>query len=186
MKARDPDRRAGVDTGKAEVVAEPVRRRFLGRLIGAIAALVAAGWAVPLAVYSVAPALRRRTPHWIDAGAVAELEVERPRELDMVVARQDGWREVKAVKSFWAYRTASDEVVAFSPICPHLGCAFNWREDEGRFVCPCHLSVFSLAGDVLAGPAPRPLDRLQVEIESGRLKVLPQEFKVGVAQKIPI
>jgi menaquinol-cytochrome c reductase iron-sulfur subunit len=155
-------------------------------VIAAVSALVAIAWAVPLAIYTVAPALKRRIREWADAGAVVNLDVDRPRELDVVVSRRDGWQEVRAVKSFWAHRAQDGEVVAFSAICPHLGCAFRWRADEGRFVCPCHLSVFSLSGDVVAGPSPRPLDRLDVKVENGRLLVLPQDFKSGVRQKIPI
>jgi menaquinol-cytochrome c reductase iron-sulfur subunit len=155
-------------------------------VISAIAAVVAAAWAVPLAIYTVAPALKRRIREWADAGAAVDLEVDRPRELDVVVSRRDGWQEVRAVKSFWAHRAQNGEVVAFSAICPHLGCAFQWRSDEARFVCPCHLSVFTLSGDVVAGPSPRPLDRLEVKVEDGRLLILPQDFKSGVRQKIPI
>ena len=148
--------------------------------------MVAAAWAVPLGIYAVAPALKRRIREWADAGAVADLDVDRPCELDVVVSRRDGWQEVRAVKSFWAYRTQNGEAVAFSAICPHLGCAFQWRGDEGHFVCPCHLSVFSLSGEVVSGPSPRPLDRLDVRVENGRLLVLPQDFKSGVRQRIPI
>ena len=174
------DRAAGAS------VADLLRRRFFGRAIGAIAAVVAAAWAVPLGIYAVAPALKHRIREWADAGAVVDLDVDRPRELDVVVSRRDGWQEVRAVKSFWAHRAQNGEVVAFSAICPHLGCAFRWRAEEGRFVCPCHLSVFSLSGEVVSGPSPRPLDRLDVRVENGRLLVLPQDFKSGVRQKIPI
>jgi len=48
------------------------------------------------------------------------------------------------------------------------------------------MSVFALDGAVLSGPAPRPLDALDVRVENGRLFVLPQEFKAGVATKIPL
>ena len=48
------------------------------------------------------------------------------------------------------------------------------------------MSVFALDGAVLSGPAPRPLNALDVRVEKERLFVLPQEFKVGVAIKIPV
>lgn len=179
--------RASAGTGvDSNVAGDPARRRFLGRLIGLIASVIALGWAVPLAIFSVVPALRRRAGEWIEVGAVSDLDVDQPRELDMVVTRRDGWREVRAVKSFWAYRTATGDIVAFSSICPHLGCAFNWHADEQRFLCPCHRSVFSQTGRVLSGPSPRPLDRLDVRVESGRWSVFPQDFKIGVSQKIPV
>lgn len=55
--------------------------------------------------------------------------------------------------------------------CTHLGCTVPWREEEGRFNCPCHSSIFTVAGEVVSGPAPRPLDLFPVEIVDGQLLV---------------
>ncbi len=46
--------------------------------------------------------------------------------------------------------------------CTHLGCTPNWFPDESRFRCPCHGSNFNVNGDVIAGPAPKPLWRVSV------------------------
>jgi cytochrome b6-f complex iron-sulfur subunit len=52
---------------------------------------------------------------------------------------------------------------AVSGICTHLGCAYNpygppnERYDIVHALCPCHGSIFARDGQVLAGPAPRPL-----------------------------
>jgi cytochrome b6-f complex iron-sulfur subunit len=51
---------------------------------------------------------------------------------------------------------------ALSSVCTHLGCVTRYQPDEGLIVCPCHGSRFSLEGEVLAGPAPRPLLWLQM------------------------
>jgi cytochrome b6-f complex iron-sulfur subunit len=51
--------------------------------------------------------------------------------------------------------------------CTHLGCAVPWVEEEGQFHCPCHGSLFSREGEVLGGPAPRPMDTFPVSIRSG-------------------
>ena len=50
--------------------------------------------------------------------------------------------------------------------CTHLGCTPSWFDDQKRFKCPCHGSNYTLQGDVIAGPAPRPLWRTQVELSS--------------------
>jgi len=50
--------------------------------------------------------------------------------------------------------------------CTHLGCTPNWFGDQGRFRCPCHGSNYTVEGDVIAGPAPRPLWRPAIELTS--------------------
>jgi cytochrome b6-f complex iron-sulfur subunit len=56
--------------------------------------------------------------------------------------------------------------------CTHLGCTPNWFQAEDRFRCPCHGSNFSIQGDVIAGPAPKPLYRCGIRLlPSGELLV---------------
>ena len=67
-------------------------------------------------------------------------------------------------------RTA-ESIRCFSLVCTHLGCLLNWDDRDGRFKCPCHGSGFDLAGVNREGPAPRPLERLRVTVEDGRVIV---------------
>lgn len=56
--------------------------------------------------------------------------------------------------------------------CTHLGCTPDWKPNESRFKCPCHGSGFcygsAFDGDGIncEGPAPRPMDRAHVELDS--------------------
>jgi cytochrome b6-f complex iron-sulfur subunit len=61
--------------------------------------------------------------------------------------------------------------LALSQTCTHLGCSVPWVEEEQHFHCPCHGSIFTTTGEVIAGPAPRPLDLFPVEIVSGEVFV---------------
>ncbi len=68
-----------------------------------------------------------------------------------------------------ASRDDQGRLTLLSPVCPHLGCRVNWNQAEGTWDCPCHGSRFTATGEVLAGPAERNLERVEVaEPPSGR------------------
>lgn len=60
--------------------------------------------------------------------------------------------------------------------CPHLGCTVPWNPTfdgaavnfpgvQGWFRCPCHGSTYSRAGIRVYGPAPRPMDTMEMSIQ---------------------
>jgi len=97
--------------------------------------------------------------------------------------------EVRKIPGF-AVKLPTGDVVAYSRICPHLGCIFNFVKDpeecakgynfkpEGPvFACPCHLSVYDIAqgGKVVSGPAPRPPRRFDIKKEGGKISIVSLE-----------
>jgi cytochrome b6-f complex iron-sulfur subunit len=71
-------------------------------------------------------------------------------------------------------------VLALWKKCPHLGCTVPWKPDDpsmdsvgakGRFNCPCHGSIYDRYGNIIAGPAPRPMDIFPVEVRDGKVYV---------------
>ena len=60
--------------------------------------------------------------------------------------------------------------VALSPICTHLGCTVEVQ--TARLVCPCHGSTYDREGNVLQGPAQRPLARYTVELTADGVLVI--------------
>jgi len=62
-------------------------------------------------------------------------------------------------------RLAPDVLVAYGQKCTHLSCAVVPRPEKGHIHCPCHEGFFDLkTGEVLAGPPPRPLPRILLEL----------------------
>lgn len=63
---------------------------------------------------------------------------------------------------------AAGGVVAYSAVCPHLGCTVSlWDGQHEWFHCPCHHAEFDPRdeGKVMAGPAPRSLPVLPLELD---------------------
>jgi glycine/D-amino acid oxidase-like deaminating enzyme/nitrite reductase/ring-hydroxylating ferredoxin subunit len=60
------------------------------------------------------------------------------------------------------FRSDDGEVFAVSAICTHMGCDVAWNDAERTWDCPCHGSRFSVTGEVLHGPATKPLERVDV------------------------
>lgn len=75
--------------------------------------------------------------------------------------------------------------LALSAVCTHLGCITAWKATEGIVACPCHGSRFARTGEVLAGPAPRPLRRILIGLEDGQL-VVDQSVTVGEDQVLKV
>lgn len=65
-------------------------------------------------------------------------------------------------------RVAEDRFAAVDDICPHAGCLVSpYQSTLGALPCPCHGSLFRPTGEVLRGPANRPLRSFQTFYERG-------------------
>ena len=68
-------------------------------------------------------------------------------------------------------RTPEGEYRAFLGTCTHLACTVEYRPDLQQIYCACHDGRFDLTGRNVAGPPPRPLTVLEVQLREGEVLV---------------
>jgi cytochrome b6-f complex iron-sulfur subunit len=75
----------------------------------------------------------------------------------------------KRAKFWWV--NSEEGALALYTVCTHLGCIYDWKQADVKFICPCHGSQFMRKGEFITGPAPRDLDRFVIRAydESGAL-----------------
>jgi Rieske Fe-S protein len=173
---------------------DPGRRRFLKIATCAIGGGIGAVVVVPAVKYLLDPVGRKvvTTPDEpIDVMNLDDLEVGAPPVKVSVVARsvRDAWSTSTDVPlgAVWLTRTGESTVVAYSSVCPHLGCAVGFDPSAGHYRCPCHDSAFDASGKRLAGPAERGLDALDTSIDpaSRRVSVRWVRYRQGGTEKVP-
>ena len=57
-----------------------------------------------------------------------------------------------------AFRDPEGQVHAVKANCTHMGCLVGWNHTDRTWDCPCHGSRFALTGEVIHGPAVKPLE----------------------------
>jgi cytochrome b6-f complex iron-sulfur subunit len=83
---------------------------------------------------------------------------------------------VGSVTHFWKERFLlvhrPTGFLALAQECTHQKiCNVDYLPERNILACPCHGAEYSLTGAVLAGPAPRPLDRYATTIRDGQVLV---------------
>lgn len=66
------------------------------------------------------------------------------------------------------YRKEDGEITALDPVCTHAGCIVQWNNSEKSWDCPCHGARFNCHGEVLTGPARKPLEQVALAQPSTR------------------
>ena len=67
-------------------------------------------------------------------------------------------------------RTSDGAYHAYGQKCTHLACPVYYAKQHERLECPCHEGGFDArTGNVLYGPPPRPLDKIQIEVRGNEV-----------------
>ncbi len=74
---------------------------------------------------------------------------------------------------------------AIYKVCTHLGCIYDWKPNENRFICPCHGSTFERDGSFVKGPAPRNLDRFVIRAYDSGGALVGETNEIGDPLPIP-
>ena len=173
-------------------VPNPPRRNVLAALLaGGLGALAGVLTVVPGINVLVRPLLKEKqsASKKIRVALLAAIPPDGvARSFPVIDERVDQWSRYPREKigSVYLVRDSVDAPPrCFSATCPHLGCAVEYKPQQGEFRCPCHTSAFAQDGSVISGPSPRPLDTMEVEVRGDQVWVDYQKFRSVVTEKIP-
>lgn len=171
------------------------RREWMGRATISIGGIIGLTLAAPTAA-ALMPDVDTGSPTWtgMDESGWKELQAATaPVQVDIQMHSRDAYLTAGTPQSVWGIRVKDPEkflrdradllaangnetvpypavnvgYALFSPICPHLGCYYEWKPFLNRFACPCHGSQFDRNGARVAGPATRGLDPLPFREHDG-------------------
>jgi menaquinol-cytochrome c reductase iron-sulfur subunit len=148
------------------------RRRALALFVNSTVALIGGGLSAVLGAFALRPSRPTQSDRWIRAGAMTDLRPNVPVPRVLVVSQQDGWYRARARQTVFLVWDGDQSVHALSATCTHLGCQVHWDSETTKFRCPCHGGVFDTQGNVVSGPPPRALDRVEARIDAAGADVL--------------
>jgi menaquinol-cytochrome c reductase iron-sulfur subunit len=190
---------------------EQSRRTFMVQATLALGGLIGLGIAIPV-VSSLIPSSdslgSTGSPLTGDELAQLKKATDKPVKVTFAVKDKDGYLPEASTDEFvWAIKTdeatmrakrpelfaGADKLpypvvtmgfVVFSPICPHLGCRYEWSDQLDKFSCPCHGSQYTNLGEHTAGPAQRGLDPLPLADKSGTAQITWIQYEQNVPDHI--
>ncbi len=118
-----------------------------------------------------------------------------PQKFTVRADRADAWSRFpdQVIGAVFLRRLPDEEgeprVQAFNVVCPHLGCAIDFRDENRDYFCPCHNSAFALddGAQEAGSPSARGMDALNVRLEAGgEIAVQFQNFVMGIREKRPV
>lgn len=132
------------------------RRGFLGWLLGTSGGALLVSVVYPIFRFVSPPRVPEATTNQVEAGPTNDPEL-----------LEKGFKIIRfGVEPVMVVRVADDDFRAFSATCTHLDCIVEYQKDQKRIWCNCHNGEYDLTGRNIAGPPPKPLDALRVDVVS--------------------
>lgn len=197
------------EPGTAE---EVTRRTFMANATTVMSGLIGLGLAIPILGSLAPPKTSSAGGTWSPLNPTEFKQLQtaaaKPIKLSFTLKVKDSYLPEEATAQYvWGLKTETATFekarpdlfgkgqpfsainmgfVIFSPICPHLGCRFEWHGDANKFQCPCHGSQFNLDGTHVAGPAPRGLDPLPLREQSGMAQITWIRYAPNVPDRVVV
>ena len=125
---------------------------FLGTSVGALLLSV------------VYPVLRFISPPQIPEAATYQVEAGLTNDPELI---ERGFKIIRfGAEPVILVRVSETDFRAFAGTCTHLDCIVEYQRDERRIWCNCHNGEYGMAGQVVSGPPPRPLEPYKVDLVS--------------------
>jgi menaquinol-cytochrome c reductase iron-sulfur subunit len=137
------------------------RRDFIKVTTGIVGGLIGVAIGLPTISYLIDPALKEGGKDvWVSIGKFEDMQIGVPYPFSFTRVQVNGWERTSNSFGGYALRKSDDpkDLLILNSRCTHLSCSINWSEEAKAFLCPCHDAKFSIEGEVLDGPPPRPLD----------------------------
>jgi len=148
------------------------RREFVTLTTAAVGTLIGVVIGLPAIAYLLDPALKKVSADtWIPVGKLDSFPIGVPTLATFTRSKTNGWEKSTSSYGVYVLRKSQNEVVVYSNVCTHLSCHVNWNADQQQYICPCHDGRFSLNGQVVSGPPPRPLDTYATKVEADTLSI---------------
>lgn len=131
----------------------PARRKFLN--------LAITSTATALGIVGGYPALRFLAP--TASASEKRVEVGKLDEFPVSSSRSVLFGERAAL----VIRLPDGSFRAYVAVCTHLQCVVAYSSERNRIECRCHDGVYSIEGENVSGPPPKPLQALRVTVVEG-------------------
>ena len=139
-------------------ITKVTRRGFLDRLLQGAVVLGIGVFVYPVVKYVIPPGDTEGKESEVDAGPVADLKIGTAKKVEY------NGKPVLLINTKVGFS-------AISAVCSHLGCIVDWNEDKQVVTCPCHNAVFDYNGNIVSGPPPLPLEKLDVNVRGDKIMI---------------
>jgi len=159
------------------------RRRFMVGSAHATGAIATSAILLPSLGFAIGPIFKEHEQRWQAIGPPDDFPDD--TYIPKVITIADGIGETGKSTVYVRRRNPkidvpppkgfeSEEFVAISSRCAHLGCPVRYTDAAQRFICPCHGGVYDFQGKVDGGPPVRPLDRFYNRVRNGQVEIGPR------------